>query len=268
MSNLIHCITNPISMMMCANASLSLGARPIMAEHPLEVKEITETADALLINLGNISDTRMEAMKISFAKALEKEIPIVIDAVGVACSELRRSFVLNLINSSSRSNKQIFLIKGNYSEITALLKPDYRGNGVDAGAEITTDMAIDHASRLARELDAIILASGAADIITDGEKTCLVRNGNSLLGKITGTGCMLGAICATFLAGAADTAGAMEGAVRACVHLGIAGELAYEKECAANSGKVGSGSFYTALLDEISLLDDKTISERRKVEEF
>ena len=70
MSDLIHCITNPISMMMCANAILSLGARPIMAEHPLEVMEITETAGALLINLGNISDTRMEAMKISFSKAI------------------------------------------------------------------------------------------------------------------------------------------------------------------------------------------------------
>ena len=41
MSDLIHCITNPISMMMCANAILSLGARPIMAEHPLEVMEST-----------------------------------------------------------------------------------------------------------------------------------------------------------------------------------------------------------------------------------
>ena len=51
---LIHCITNPISINQCANAVLAAGARPIMAEHPAEVKEITESADALVLNLGNI----------------------------------------------------------------------------------------------------------------------------------------------------------------------------------------------------------------------
>ena len=51
---LIHCITNPIAMNQSANAILALGARPIMAEHPLEVGEITETAQGLLLNFGNI----------------------------------------------------------------------------------------------------------------------------------------------------------------------------------------------------------------------
>ena len=36
---LIHCITNPISINQCANAILAVGARPIMAEHPLEVRK-------------------------------------------------------------------------------------------------------------------------------------------------------------------------------------------------------------------------------------
>ena len=54
---LIHCITNPISMNQCANAVLALGYRPIMAEHPDEVAEITRTADSLLLNIGNIIQT-------------------------------------------------------------------------------------------------------------------------------------------------------------------------------------------------------------------
>lgn len=56
---LIHCITNPISIHACANAVLALGARPIMAEHPKEVAQITATAGALMLNLGNITDVRM-----------------------------------------------------------------------------------------------------------------------------------------------------------------------------------------------------------------
>ena len=53
---LIHCITNPISINQCANVILAVGARPIMAEHPKEVAEISSGADALLLNLGNITD--------------------------------------------------------------------------------------------------------------------------------------------------------------------------------------------------------------------
>lgn len=44
---LIHCITNPISIHDCANVVLAAGGRPMMAEHPAEVAEITVTAGAL-----------------------------------------------------------------------------------------------------------------------------------------------------------------------------------------------------------------------------
>ena len=50
--SLIHCITNPISINSCANAVLAIGARPIMAEHPEEVAEITETAGALILGIS------------------------------------------------------------------------------------------------------------------------------------------------------------------------------------------------------------------------
>ena len=66
---LIHCITNPISINQCANAILALGALPIMAEHPKEVKEITRRADALLLNLGNITDARIKSIKLSLKTA-------------------------------------------------------------------------------------------------------------------------------------------------------------------------------------------------------
>ena len=61
-SPLIHCITNPISIHGCVNMILAVGARPMMAEHPLEVEDITRTAGALMLNLGNITDARMESM--------------------------------------------------------------------------------------------------------------------------------------------------------------------------------------------------------------
>ena len=98
---LIHAITNPISIHQCANAILAVGARPIMAEHPREVAEITETAGALLLNLGNITDVRMESMEISAQTACRCGIPFVLDAVGVGCSSLRREYAHGLLQRFS-----------------------------------------------------------------------------------------------------------------------------------------------------------------------
>ena len=72
---LIHCITNPISIHGCANMILAVGARPMMAEHPMEVEGITKTAGALMLNLGNITDVRIESMKRSARMAAKEGIP-------------------------------------------------------------------------------------------------------------------------------------------------------------------------------------------------
>lgn len=72
---LIHCITNPISIHDCANGVLATGARPIMAEHPKEVEEITAVSSALMLNLGNITDVRMESMRLHLRRRTSK-IPV------------------------------------------------------------------------------------------------------------------------------------------------------------------------------------------------
>lgn len=249
---LIHCITNPISMMQCANTVLGLGARPIMAEHPLEVKEITATADALLLNFGNISDIRMEAMEIALEEGLGKVIPVVIDAVGVSCSALRRSFFARLMKK--RGGKGFLVIKGNYSEIMALKDENYRSEGVDAKAGISKEAISEAALEVSSKYNAIVLASGACDVITDGVRTEYVNNGCPELSMITGTGCMLGAAVATLLSVNRN----MDMVTEACVLMGVAGEIASE------GNDAGSGTFLIRLFDAISLMTDEMLQERRR----
>ena len=277
MADLIHCITNPISMMQCANAVLAIGDKPIMAEHPLEVKEITNDASALLLNFGNISDSRIEAMKISFEAALFKELPIVLDAVGVACSELRRKFALGLIKKrealmrdESMDFKGFFLIKGNNSEIKALLDEKYRGIGVDADESLKKEDSVSASTKLAASLNATVLCSGETDVITDGKETFLLSNGVPEMGSVTGTGCMLGAICASFLA----KEQCIDQVVKACAFFGIAGELAKEKllenqkDMKESAGKIGCGSFLINLMDELSIVNEDIIEKRIKLQKL
>ncbi len=231
---LIHCITNPIAVTRSADAVLALGCRPIMAEHPAEAAEITRTADALLLNLGNITDARIASIRISAETAALNGIPFVIDAVGAACSELRRKLAEEVVGSFHPA-----VVKGNYSEITALCDKNYRSSGVDTDKSLGTDETAQSAVSYAEKHSCVVMASGNTDIITDGKRLVYMNNGTRMLSRITGTGCMLGALTAVMLtAGEPFTASAA-----ACAVLGIAGELV--------SPGCGSGSFFTGLMDNL-----------------
>ena len=248
---LIHCITNPISINQCANAILAAGARPIMAEHPAEVKEITETADALMLNLGSITDARMQSMEISLRVAKEKGIPVVLDAVGAACSGLRREFTIRLLEGAVPT-----ILKGNYSEIYALHRAAYRASGVDADSTLTEDEVREAAGGLARKYSTTVLASAKTDIVTDGTWYALIRNGTPQLASVTGTGCMLGALCGTYV----TVCPGMEAATAACAVLGTCGQMAETPK--------GSGTFMVNLLDALSTAAGTQLEELMNVEEI
>lgn len=248
---LIHCITNPVSINQCANAVLAVGARPIMAEHPKEVREITQTASALMLNLGSITDVRMASMQIAAQAAKERYIPILLDVVGIACSRLRRDYVCGLIKSAMPT-----VIKGNYSEINALYREAYRSSGVDADNALD-EQALDQAAvELARTCHTTILASGKVDIVTDGTRLVHIKNGTPQLSGITGSGCMLGALGAAYLSVRPD----MDAAVTACSTLGICGQLAETER--------GSGSFMMNLLDALSTVKDADMEQYLDMEEI
>ena len=248
-SPLIHSITNPISINQCANAALAVGARPIMAQHPLEVAQITSESKALLLNLGNITDVRMESMKISAQTAKKQKIPIVLDLVGVACSALRRNFAIQIIKEFTPD-----VIKGNYSEIYSLACEKYSSSGVDTDRSIKFSDIKNACSHLSARYNNTVLASGTVDIISCPDKTALVSNGTPRLADITGTGCMLGELTACFLS-ASDSFGA---SVCATAVLGISGELAQNSK--------GNGSFMVSLMDNISCISDNDIDKYLRLE--
>lgn len=223
----------------------------MMAEHPEEVAEITQSARTLMLNLGNITDIRMESIGISAKTAATADIPVLLDVVGIACSRLRRNYANELLSKVTPT-----VIKGNYSEVYALHQDSYCSSGVDTDASLDIP-TIDHcAVSLARERNTIILASGKVDILTDGHRLVHIHNGTPQLSAITGTGCMLGALCATYL----STDRSLDAVISACAVLGISGEKAQTPK--------GNGTFFINLMDALSTLSAEYIYENIKLEEI
>ena len=220
-----------------------------MAEHPEEAAVMTSGAGAVMLNLGNITDVRKQSMLISATTAKQKGVPFLLDACGAACLPTRRRYALDLIDTSLPT-----VIKGNYSEITALADEGYTSSGVDADKALTLETAAQTAKELAKKLGTVILASGGTDIVTDGVTTVFVRNGTPQLGAVTGTGCMQGALCAAYL----SEANGFDAAVTACAVFGICGQLAQTDK--------GSGSFMVNLLDALSTITDEQINEFSKIQ--
>ena len=166
---LIHCITNPIAINDCANGILAVGGKPIMAEHPDEVEEITCIAGALGVNIGNITDARRTSVLTSAKAAKTAGVPISFDAVGVTCSALRRDLTHTLLREACPE-----ILKGNDAEIRAIAGAHFESRGIDV-LRTNTAETIEIAKMLASTLHCVVLVTGKTDIITNGETTVAVR---------------------------------------------------------------------------------------------
>lgn len=245
---LTHCITNSVTINDCANAVLAIGGSPFMAEDAEELEEVVTIADALVINIGKLSKDQVEAMKISAETANKTNTPIVLDPVGVGVTQLRNRTTLDLIE-----NYQMAAIRGNISEIKAIAKlvgiidDNNAAKGVDVNADdIITEENLkangEIIKELAGKLNTTILASGPIDILSDGETTIAIDNGDDMMPLITGSGCMLSSIVGSCVGGSSPLLGSLV----AILAMNIAGEKARAK---VDEKDEGTGSFRAYLID-------------------
>lgn len=270
---LVHCLTHGITQNDSANGILAVGGRPNMASHPDEVSEAVRGAAALTVNLGNITAERLVAMDRAGAAACRKGIPILLDAVGVGFSTLRRDFAHRFVKQYRPA-----VVKGNASELRALCGLSCHGTGVDvaaADAVSTLAAARREAAALrpfADQWHTVLLETGAVDIVipTEGlsperqpsvSGSAFVGNGTPTLARLTGTGCLLGALAGVWLA----VANPWEAALLAASTLGVAGERAEEAVWQQRAKPVPLGSFHTALLDALSTLDTAALAAALRV---
>ncbi|KAL7410375.1 putative thiamine biosynthetic bifunctional enzyme [Mrakia frigida] len=267
----VNQLTNVVVANDSANATLALGASPIMATVPSEVTQLSKIVGACLVNFGTIKD--IEGMLAAGYAANQNGKPIIFDPVAVGASDLRRSSAHELL-----STWQPTIIKGNAGEIGALLgSTEVTTRGVDSGAGGFKDPAA-IVKTLARKERSVVVMTGEVDWISDGETVVKLSNGNHLLGVITGSGCMTGTLVACFAAAArlaflASNTEAIPGRlVQGDMFLGaIAGVLAMTvaSEVAAERPDVkGPNTFRSALIDEMYNLTGEEILKRANIEVF
>lgn len=249
---LVHQITNYVVMNETANATLSLGALPVMAHARQEVEEMVGLAGALVINIGTLSEHWIEAMLLAGKAANARGVPIVVDPVGVGATRYRTETAKRLLDEVS-----IHVIRGNAGEIASLVGVEAEVRGVESmgvGSE-PAELAAEAARSLNVQAAAV---TGPVDHVSDAERVIAVSNGDAMLGTVSGTGCMATSITGCFLAVKPEAP--LEAAAEALVAFGVAGEDA------AREAK-GPGSFHAALYDALYNLDPDTLDERARVEE-
>lgn len=279
---LIECMTNFVTINDCANAILAVGGAPIMGENPKEVEEIINMSKSLLINIGTLHEYQFEGMEIGGKHANKVGVPITLDPVGVGATTLRNDSTVKLL-----SEINFTVIRGNMSEIKSIstllgsinkeksmeesiaepmIEPvvePMSTKGVEvAESDITTKENFIYNAKivksLAKKLDTVIVASGEIDIVSNGEETYWSNNGDKIMPKITGSGCILSAIVATYLSASAN----LLGALTAVLVMNISGEKAaeYIKD---NNG--GNGTFRAKLIDNLSLISENDILQKSKL---
>ena len=246
---LVQAITNYVTINDCANILLAYGASPAMVEAYDEAYGFAKISSAIYVNVGTLTKEQEMAAIEASKSAKENNVPLVLDPVG--CGAIPRK--IRVIDKMFEIGR-IDVIKGNAGEIKFLAGEQSGARGVDS---IDDGSGVLEASKnLAEKYRCIVATTGKVDVITDGTRAAIISNGVEMLTRITGAGCMLGALCAATAGVEKDRFLAVTAAV---VSMGIAGEMAFKESNLP-------GTFKCKLIDSIYLLNEEILEKEGRIE--
>lgn len=248
---LIICITNDVVKNYTANGLVALGASPAMSEYKDDLEDLLKYASGLLINIGTLTKETWYLFKDALDIAEKYNVPAVLDPVAVGAGAFRKKVVTDLLE-----NHKISAIRGNAGEIAALVDVAVASKGVDSGAVDN----IDEIALLAnKKFNIPIIVTGVTDAIAVDGEVRLLQNGSSLMPKVIGTGCLLGAVVASFINLKNDFK--VIDRLEECLSVyNIAGELAEER----TAGNL-PGIFQIEFLNALANVTNEDITTKKKV---
>lgn len=245
----VFSIMNEVASNFSANGLIAVGASPSISNTPKEAEELASVAKAVVLNLGTLSEDRAEAMILAGKSANEAGVPVILDPIAIGATKFRTDVIHDILSTIDLS-----VICANAGEIAVL------GEALDKTTSpdnALTENDPEIAKAVAKKYNTVVISTGETDVITDGERVMLCKNGHPMLQNITASGCTLNAIIGAFVSVAENNI--YEASIEAISSYGIAAELAMEKA-------EGPGSFISAFLDQLYALTEETITTYAKLE--
>ncbi|GGJ88901.1 hydroxyethylthiazole kinase [Lentibacillus kapialis] len=234
---LIQHLTNQVVMNFSANGLLSFGAAPVMAKAEDEAADMASNANGVLLNIGTLTADELSGMIRAGVAANEKGIPVVLDPVGVAATPFRTTAARSILEQVKPT-----MIKGNAGELAHLVEIPWETKGVESVGEGNAD---EIAAKVAKTYQTVAVVTGKTDVICTGDEVLQNQSGHSILGKITGAGCLLGSILTACLT---TNEASGQQALTALEFYGLAAEHA-----ARQRDVNGPGTFLPHFIDALSL---------------
>lgn len=162
---LIHCISNSNFFRNLEESVINYNGNPIISSSLEEYEKITSKAKSLIITLDDLNEDKIEAIEKSIRIARRKDIPIVMDILGVNVSFLSKEIVLRFIN---RYN--INIVIGKLEEFKVLiLKKDKLKERISSNYKIKEDLELRRNLRNFSKLNrTILLVKSNEYYLTDG----------------------------------------------------------------------------------------------------
>ncbi|KAI8144185.1 Hydroxyethylthiazole kinase family-domain-containing protein [Fennellomyces sp. T-0311] len=256
---MVHHMTNDVVINDNANATLAVGASPIMSTNPQEVEDLAAVNGAMVLNMGTLSPVVSEVMFQAAHANAKLGNPVIFDPVGAGASKYRREMTQRFMTDC-----KFAVLKGNAGEILHIANRGGQSRGVDSmggnGGEENASAAVKEA---AQKYGCIVAMTGPIDYISDGNRVFAIENGDPLLACITGSGCMVSSIVGCFTAVNRDDY--LLATIAAILTVTIASEQATKR-----SDVKGPGTFRSALIDELYNITNEPsiIAQYAKVREI
>jgi len=251
---LVHNITNFVVMNTTANALLAIGASPIMSHAPEDLYDLVKAADAIVLNIGTLDELWIYSMLRAAELAKEHGKPVALDPVGAGATRLRTKAAAAILATGA-----VKAVRGNFGEASALVGELGKTRGVESAA-YDESKAARLALEAARRTGAAVAVSGPVDYVSNGSEVLALKlkepgRLGSVVGRVTGLGCVATALVGAFLA--------VEEPLRACA-AGLASLKAAMKKAAEEAPY--PGTFHVKIYDWLYKLDGDLLEEEVVVE--
>ena len=114
---------------------------------------------------------------------------------------------------------------------------------------------VSFAQEFSKKTGAVIAITGAIDLVCNENIAYAIYNGHEMMSSITGTGCQLSTLTASFISANPDYL--LEATVAAVCTMGLAGEIAHERLTPLD----GNASYRNYIIDAIYNMTPKQLQE-------